>query len=365
MRGPSADTLAPYSPTAVCVRIGATIVRRNILFIHTHGGIGDLLLSAPIAEAIGKSCPEAAVSAWVRPEYRCLLAGNPWFADCLSIDELSFPAQIVALRKRHFDVAVLPWTTGREAMLAWLAGIPIRAGQAGRLAYSWTFTRPVNVVSARGDTSTHWMEVQLAYARAVECPTNGVRPRLFLTAAERDRARRVLDSHGIPPGTRPCALHIGKGMPLTRERWPVERFVEVGQRMVRAGLPVALVGSEDERALAEHVAREIGPGAAVVAGGTARELAALIAEMAVVITPDSGPGHIASALDVPVVAIFAVKSVPIGRWRPWGANHRVMTTGSWICPKACVKETCGRFDCLEHFDAAKVVEAALELAGHA
>jgi heptosyltransferase-2 len=337
-------------------------VYRRVLFIHTQGGIGDLLLSAPVAEAVAGSWPDAAVTAWVRPELRGLLHGNPSFSGCLSIDGGSFTAQCAAISRRRFDVAILPWTTGRQAALAWLAAIPVRVGQAGRLAYSWTFTHPVEVASAHGDTSTHWIEIQLGYARALGCRTDGVRPRLFLDAREREEARAVLARHGIAPSCRPCGLHIGKGLPLALDRWPVARFVQAGRQIVGAGLPVVLIGSSAERGLAGHVARQIGNGAVVLAGGTARELAALIAEMSVVITPDSGPGHIAAALDVPVVSIFAVKSVPIERWRPWGAAYRVVTTAPWACQKACVKETCPRFDCLEAFDAGEVARAALELA---
>ena len=338
-------------------------VYRRVLFIHTQGGIGDLVLSAPIAEAVTRTWPGTAVTAWVRPELGGLLDGNPSFADCVSFDGGSFAAQCAAIRRRRFDAAILPWTTGRQATLTWLARIPVRVGQGGRLAYSWTFTHPVDVASTHGDTSTHWMAIQLEYARALGCHTDGVRPRLFLDEREREEARRVLARHGIAAACRPCGLHVGKGLPRALDRWPVARFVEAGRQIAGAGLPVVLIGSSDERDLADHVARQIGHGAVAITSPTPRDLAALIAGMSVVISPDSGPGHVAAALDVPVVSIFAVKSVPIERWRPWGPTHRVVTTAPWTCPKTCVKQTCPRFDCLEAFDAGEVARAALDLAG--
>jgi len=90
-------------------------------------------------------------------------------------------------------------------------------------------------------------------------------------------------------------------------------------------------------------------------------LCAVIAEMGVLVCPDTGPGHIASALGVPVVSIFMVKSEIVPRWHPYGARHRVVTTDHWVCPKRCVKETCARFDCLEEFDPGEVVRAAREM----
>ncbi len=338
----------------------------RVLFIHTQGGIGDLLLSSPVAEAIANSWPGVAITAWVKPAYRTLLSRNPSFSDCLPVHDSSFAAQWAAIRSRRFDVAVLPWTTGREAALAWLARIPVRVGQAGRLACSWTFTHPVDIASARGDTSTHWMDIQLEYARALGCRPDGVRPAIYLEDEDRRAARALLARHGVAAGRAACGLHVAKGLrgPLTPDRWPIARFVDVGRRLVRAGHPVVLIGSDAERSLAERVAQGIGAGAVALAGGTARELAALIAEMSVVICPDSGPGHIAAALGVPVVAIFALKCDIIARWRPRIDRHRVVTTALWVCPKKrCVKERCARFDCLEAFDAGEVAAAALDLAG--
>lgn len=338
----------------------------RVLFIHTQGGIGDLLLSSPIAEAIAKSWPGVAITAWVKPPFRALLSGNPSFSDCLATGESSFAAQCAAIRRRRFDVVVLPWTTGREAALAWFARIPVRVGQAGRFAYSWTFSHRVPIASARGDTSTHWMDIQLEYARALGCRTDGVRPAIYLEDEERRAARALLARHGVGAAAGACGLHVAKGLrgPLTPDRWPIARFVDVGRRIVRAGRPVVLIGSEAEQPLAERVAQEIGIGAVALAALTARELAALIAEMSVVICPDSGPGHIAAALGVPVVAIFALKSDIIARWRPRIERHRVVTTAPWVCPKRrCVKQRCARFDCLEAFDADDVAAAALDLAG--
>ncbi len=343
-----------------CARTQVSVQRR-ILFVHTHGGIGDLLLSAPIAEAVKRAWPDATVTPWVRPAYRGLLAGHPCFGDSLSIDGRSFGAQYLALRRAHFDVAILPWTTARQTALVWLARIPVRVGQAARLTYSWMFTVPVAISAARGDTSRHWMDIQLDYARALGFPTEGVRPRLFLDNDEIATARQLLVQHGVDPGAHPFGLHIGKGLPLTPERWPVSRFIEVGRQMAAGGHPVVLIGSPQEQRLAGQVGAAIGADATVLMPDSVRDLAALIANLSVVVTPDSGPGHIAAALDVPVVSIFTVKSLPVARWRPWTPDHRVVTTAPWVCPKKCVKEKCTRFDCLEAFDPAKVVEAALEL----
>jgi ADP-heptose:LPS heptosyltransferase len=224
------------------------------------------------------------------------------------------------------------------------------------------FTRRLDIESARGDTMRHWVEIQLGYARALGCRTDGLGPHLAVSEAERRSAGEWLASRGVDPGRPACCLHVGKGLPLTFDRWPLAGFVRVGRGLVESGFQVVLTGSAAERPIVDRVARDIGPGATCIAGDTdVRALAAILARMAVVVGPDAGPGHIAAALGVPVVAIFAVKSDLVARWRPWSVRSRVVTTAPWVCPKRCIKEQCQRFDCMEAFDAGAVVRAAREL----
>ena len=94
-----------------------------------------------------------------------------------------------------------------------------------------------------------------------------------------------------------------------------------------------------------------------------RETAALIEQMNVFICPDTGTGHLAAALGVPVVDIFPLRSDFPARWRPAGTSHRIIRPTAWECDGPCVKETCPRFTCLLHIDPQEVVAAAVELIG--
>ena len=93
-----------------------------------------------------------------------------------------------------------------------------------------------------------------------------------------------------------------------------------------------------------------------------RETAALIERMNVFICPDTGTGHLAAALGVPVVSIFPVRSDIPARWRPAIDPHRVIRPVRYECAGACVKEKCPRFTCLLHIDPDEVVAAAREIA---
>ncbi len=100
-------------------------------------------------------------------------------------------------------------------------------------------------------------------------------------------------------------LHPGSGDNFPGRRWPAQYFGEVARRLRTAGYTVVVTGSHPERALAAKVMAAAGPGVRNFAGRlTLSELVALLARSALLISNDTGPVHLASALHVPVVAMF-------------------------------------------------------------
>jgi heptosyltransferase-2 len=111
----------------------------------------------------------------------------------------------------------------------------------------------------------------------------------------------LLDHHGIGK-TRLAA--IAPGTNWETKQWRAGGFAEVARHIMANGVAVALIGSERERRLCADVAK-LAPGAINLAGETSlSELAALISRTALCVTNDSGPMHLAVALDRPVVSIF-------------------------------------------------------------
>jgi len=351
----------------------------NILVIITHGGMGDLLLSSVLAEALHRCYPGCRVTFWAQRRFASLLENHPFINALLDMDPATPLLQnAILLRQHHFDTVLVPWSVSRHAWLTRFAGIPTRVGQGGRLTYSFLFTHPVRVRSVYGDTTSHWADIQLDYARALGCQPEGeLEPVVVTTAAEKETAAALLQSVGVT-GNRPiCGLHICKGLAVDENRWPLDRFVDIAVGLIQKGYTVILTGTEAEKPLTASVAAQTtekltGLGfetfkAALaifdLAGACSlRETAALIEKMNVFICPDTGTGHLAAALGVPVVDIFPLRSDFPARWRPAGANHRIIRPPAWECAGPCVKETCPRFTCLLHIDPQEVVKAVDEIA---
>jgi heptosyltransferase-1 len=133
--------------------------------------------------------------------------------------------------------------------------------------------------------------------------------------AERQWAKTWLDSHGL---ARPWVLNVGAGWPT--KVWPGERQVAFAQRVCASGRRLVLAwGSPGERAAAAAVAAAV-PGTVLAPDTTIPQLAGLLGAAGVVVSGDTGPLHLARALDIPAVGLFG--PVPAERNGPQGAHWR-------------------------------------------
>jgi heptosyltransferase-3 len=115
---------------------------------------------------------------------------------------------------------------------------------------------------------------------------------------------------------------------LPEMRWPVAKFSEIAHwlREKRGMASVVNLGARDGEIAAE-VQSEMQNCAAVMDGQLdIRELIALIAGSRIFVGNDSGPAHLAAALQRPSVVIFSVTD-PV-QWRPWQTEHRIVQTGA-------------------------------------
>jgi len=136
-----------------------------------------------------------------------------------------------------------------------------------------------------------------------------------------DLRLRVPEQASTHPG---CAVvHVGAAY-ASRE-WPVERFAAVAAALTADGHRVVVTGGAADRERAERTAALAGlPAAAVLAGRTGlAAFAALVAGAALVVTADTGAGHLASAYGRPSVVVFG--PAPPEHWGPPPGPHVALT----------------------------------------
>jgi ADP-heptose:LPS heptosyltransferase len=323
------------------------------LLVAAGGGIGDTLLATVVARALRTRY--AHVDALVLPVHREVAQAVP------EIDRV-FPfegsALDIGLRlgRERFAAAVVTWATLRTAQVPVLARIPVRVGQARRL-YSGLFTKRVVVRSERGDHTTHWVQILLDYARAIDCDVLDDRPALVTTLAEERDAAALLRVHDISGSF--ALLHPTRGLSAQRARWPIAGFIGLAQALAeRETLPLLVTGSRDDAPIAHAIANAAGRSTISIAGATSLGVfAALARQAALVVAMDSGPMHIAAAAGAPTVGIFALQSDEPDRWAPLGPRTAVVRA-TYPCPPDHRKETCPDFACVRALDIPAIVAAA-------
>ncbi len=158
------------------------------------GGIGDSLVSSVVAQALHTRFDT--VDVLTLPGHRSTLERVPDY-DAVLVDDGGDEAMLAAIiAARNYDACVVTWATARTASIPQRADIPIRVGQSRRL-YSKRFTQRIRVRSEKGDVMSHWSDIQLDYARALDCDAKGAVPRFVPTAEDERDAIALRQSLGL------------------------------------------------------------------------------------------------------------------------------------------------------------------------
>jgi len=149
---------------------------------------------------------------------------------------------------------------------------------------------------------------------------------VWTTAEDDQKARELLDGHGVASGDLTIALAPGARWEF--RRWPAERFVALGRWLQEVyGAKILILAGKSEEALAAEIERGLLPGRTVNLAGltTIREMASVLKSCCYFVGNDSGPMHVAVAAGATAVGLFGPGEY--ARFRPWGPAHAVVQLG--------------------------------------
>jgi lipopolysaccharide heptosyltransferase I len=302
---------------------------KNILIIKPSS-LGDIVMALPALSALRKSAPFAKISWLIRPEFAPLLQNHPHLTETVLFDRKFLgqawfnPRALAALlsliwrlNRNKFDVVIDLQGLFRTASLAWLSGCKKRLGMAGARELGHIFyTHKV----AQDKDCIHLVDYYLKIVQAAGASKIDVQFLLPIDSAAADSVNRLLKTNGIKAGNYavfvPTSAHRDKC-------WPVERFAALADKISsQFGLSIVATGAASENSAVERLRNLANVPIANFAGATSlSELVALLKAARLVVSNDTGPGHIAAALGVPVVLIFG-RSNP-ARVAPYGRPNCV------------------------------------------
>jgi len=278
---------------------------RKIL-IRSTNWVGDAIMTTPAVRTIRANFPEAMISILAYPWVADIFAASPHVDEVLFYHKKGWHQGMHGLwrlgrelRAQRFDLAILLQNAFEAAVLANLAGIPVRAGYR-RDGRSLLLTHGVAIrPEVRTMHQVHYYQGLLADLGLQRGPDG-----LFLQLLpETTRWAREFVASGKP--LRVVGLNPGAAYGPAK-KWPAARYAELAGRLGREyGATLLVFGTAADQEAAALIKEQAPEQVVDVTGKTTlAEAMALIGCCDAFVTNDSGLMHVAAAQQVPLVAIF-------------------------------------------------------------
>jgi len=343
---------------------------RKILVIKLSA-IGDVIQTLPMVEALKNQYPQAQIDWLVEEDASDLLLENPVLNRVIVSHRKSWQKRL--FRKGHF------WTT--------LSEIKKFIRELRSVQYDWVidnhgiFKSGIMVALSRGrrkigfkpfpgiadegnylftnerykplPIDRHALERYLDLIAQVGVFVNEPDLKFSLPAEAQNKVEKVLRQHGLTSSPLVVIHPVAK---WPTKQWPLENFAQLADNLVGKGASLVFTGSPDDREAVQSILGQIQNHQRVVnlAGKTGlKELAGLFSLADLVLTPDTGPMHLAAAVQAPLIALFG----PTAPWRtgPYGNNHVILRKPLACSP--CFKKKCPTMECMKSLSVEEVLEA--------
>ncbi len=318
---------------------------------------------------IRRGFPEAEITCGIRAYLKPLLSGLDYFDRLVESPKAKGVAgllrQVTEMRKLAPDLAIVLPNSLETGLVPFLARVPLRLGY--RQGRPGLMNVGLRARSARRGFRRHGPRrvpepMPIYYARLLDLlglPPGGVRGQLFVSEAERSAVRDWMVGRGLGEEARPVLLTAGASYGASK-LWGPDRFAAVARHFQeKRGMPCVVLAGPKEVALANRIAESSGAVAATDPILPLEHLKALVQRCALMITGDTGPRHIAVALDRPVVCLMG-PSDP--RYTNYCLERTVVLRKDLEC-SPCQRPICplGHHDCMNLIAVEEVVNAGERL----
>ena len=337
----------------------------NKIGIFQTSFIGDSVLTTPLIQKTAKLFPDAKIVVITRPQTEDI------FRPLKEVDEIILNDKrgwnkiagvwktARDIKKSGIDILLVPHRSFRSALIAWLSGVKVRIGFTSSEGwFLYTKTVPFSWM-------IHDAERNLSLLQGiVKEQFTAEKLKMDYAASAEENVARLMKDFNLE-GKTLVGIHAGSAWPT--KCWPMEKYVELISRLqTELGVQAVLVGGgQKDTDLGEKIVQLSKGHAASLCGKTSlADLMALMSHFKLFITNDSGPMHIATAFDVPTLAIFGPTTRELGFF-PYGEGHRVIEVKDLPCRPCALhggrKCPLGHFKCMNDISVDEVFNNAKEM----
>jgi lipopolysaccharide heptosyltransferase II len=279
--------------------------------------IGDLVCATPALAALRAAYPAAELCVMAASGAAPVLAHHPHISRLVRVDKRAIHRSMSAVlaaarqvRRLDCELVVLFHNSLVSAVIGFLARVPSRAGYTTDLRGP-LLTHRLPPPARR----LHLVDQRLELLRRLGLHAEDTEPVYYVNHAAADATALAL----LPGWSRDLPLLVlAVGASWPTKQWPRERMQALCRKLPPAGCALALVGAPGQEQLAEGITSASVPVFNLVGKTDIEQLGHILALATAVVTPDSGPMHMAAGLGKPVVALFGPTDVAL-----CGMRHRL------------------------------------------
>jgi 3-deoxy-D-manno-octulosonic-acid transferase/heptosyltransferase-1 len=334
----------------------------NILIVKLSA-IGDVIHTLPSLAALRKHYPDAHIT-WVVEEMASdLVMGHPhldrvlvsrrkgWIGDLrrgrLSDAFKEIKSFLSELRARPYDLVIDFHGLLKSAVIVLLSGGNRKLGYESLQEGSGLFYNE----KIPEDMDKHAVDRYLDFARHLGVHVETPEFMLAIGPENETRVRALLAAGGIDPGD--LFVAVSPQALWETKLWSDQKFAQLSERILQElNVPVVFTGGDASATEGIQSFMTL-PSVDLAGRTTLRDLACLFRQAALLVTTDSGPMHLAAAVETPVVALFGPTDP--ARTGPYGDGHTVIRMEMPCSP--CFFRTCDTKLCMREITVEDVFQA--------
>lgn len=332
------------------------------IIVRAPNWIGDAVMGTPIFTDLKAHFPNAALTVMCKPSIGTLLQNNPYIDELFIfkrqsgwISHVHQPDIIEPLQFGKYDLGILLTNSFSSAWWFWRGNVQNRIGYKGNLR---NFLLNIALPFPENLENQHQVLTYKMLLQPLNIPISNTLPEVFVSEDELINAKLLLSEFNVT--TEHILIGINPGAAYGSAKcWPPNRFKALAKKLVEnSNIRVIFFSDQAGAALVNDICSEMPESVINLAAKTSlRELMALIKTCNVFITNDSGPMHIASALGIPLIALFGSTSeIKTGPYNGGKVIHKHVECSP------CYKRSCPiDFRCMNQIEVNEVYNETLKL----
>jgi len=337
------------------------------IIVRMPNWLGDAVMATPILADLRRHFPKAKITAMCQSNVAPLLREDPNIDELYSYKRPSgwIPHSeqhqeiIQELQRGEYDLGILLTNSFSSAWWFWLGNVHHRIGFSGNLRNLF-LDKPVPI--PKEIKTQHLVTTYKMLLSPLGISVSETAPKLYVSNEEHQAARVLLIKLGIDLKNH-VIVGINPGAAYGSAKcWLPDRFHEVTKQLLeRPNVYVVYFGDQSGAPLVNDICKDLPERVINLAGKTnIRELMALIQCCSLLLTNDSGPMHMASALGVPILALFGSTSdVKTGPYAKAHVLHKHVSCSP------CYKRVCPiDFRCMKEITVDEVYKELVQMIQH-